>query len=32
MMAPSHELRQEINGHIREGRIHGPAMQADRLV
>ena len=31
VMAPSHELRQEINGHIRErlareGRIHGPAM------
>ena len=37
VMAPSHELRQEINGHIRErldreGRIHGPAMQAERLV
>ena len=37
VMAPSHELRQEINGHIRErldreGRIHGPAMQNERLV
>ena len=37
VMAPSHELRQAINGHIRErldreGRIHGPAMQAERLV
>ena len=37
VMAPSHELRQEINGHIRErlareGRIHGPAMQSERLV
>ena len=37
VMAPSHELRQQINGHIRErlareGRIHGPAMQAERLV
>ena len=36
-MAPSHELRQAINGHIRErlaqeGRIHGPAMHAERLV
>ena len=36
-MAPSHELRQEINGHIRErlareGRIHGPAMESERLV
>ena len=36
-MAPSHELRQEINGHIRErlareGRIHGPVMQSERLV
>ena len=37
VMAPSHALRQEINGHIRErldreGRIHGPAMQNERLV
>ena len=37
VMAPSHELRREINGHIRErlareGRIHGPAMQSERLV
>ena len=37
VMAPSHELRREINEHIRErlareGRIHGPAMQAERLV
>ena len=37
VMAPSHELRQQINGHIRErlareGRIHGPAMQGERLV
>ena len=37
VMAPSHELRREINGHIRErlareGRIHGPAMQTERLV
>ena len=37
VMAPSHELRREINGHIRdrlarEGRIHGPAMEAERLV
>ena len=37
VMAPSHALRQEINGHIRErlareGRIHGPAMSAERLV
>ena len=37
VMAPSHELRQAINGHIRErlareGRIHGPAIQAERLV
>ena len=37
VMAPSHALRQAINGHIRErlareGRIHGPAMQAERLV
>ena len=37
VMAPSHALRQEINGHIRvrlarEGRIHGPAMRSERLV
>ena len=37
VMAPSRELRQAINGHIRErlvrqGRIHGPAMQSERLV
>ena len=37
VMAPSHELRQEINGHIRErlareGRIHGPSMVSERLV
>ena len=37
VMAPSHELRREINGHIRErlardGRIHGPAFTGDRLV
>ena len=36
VMAPSHALRREINGHIRErlareGRIHGPAMAAERL-
>ncbi len=37
VMAPSHELRQQINGHIRErlareGRIHGPKMESERLV
>ena len=37
VMAPSHALRQGINGHIRErlareGRIHGPAMESERLV
>ena len=37
VMAPSHELRQAINGHIRErlareGRIRGPAMETERLV
>ena len=37
VMAPSHALRREINGHIRarlarEGRIHGPAMKSERLV
>ncbi|MCY4381658.1 MAG: AAA family ATPase, partial [Nitrospinae bacterium] len=37
VMAPSHELRQKINAHIRErlareGRIHGPAFRGERLV
>ncbi len=37
VMAPSHELRQQVNGHIRErlareGRIHGPTMVSERLV
>ena len=37
VMAPSHQLRQAINGHIRErlareGRIHGPTMESERLV
>ena len=37
VMAPSHELRQAFNGHIRErlargAPYHGPAMQAERLV
>ena len=37
VMAPSHALRQGINGHIRErlareGRLHGPAMESERLV
>ena len=37
VMAPSHELRRQINGHIRErlareGRLHGPAMASERLV
>ena len=37
VMAPSHELRQAINGHIRErlareGRINGPSMESERLV
>ncbi len=37
VMAPSHELRQAINGHIRErlareGRIHGPVLEGERLV
>ena len=37
VMAPSHKLRQEINGNIRErlareGRIHGPTMESERLV
>ena len=37
VMAPSHELRREINGHVRdrlarEGRIHGSTMESERLV
>ena len=37
VMAPSHELRQAINGHVRErlareGAIRGPAFQGERLV
>ena len=37
VMAPSHELRLGINGHIREqlareGRLHGPAMNGEKLV
>ena len=37
VMAPSHALRGEINGHIRarlarEGRLHGPALATERLV
>jgi len=37
VMAPSHELRVAVNGHIRErlareGGIHGPAFQGERLV
>ena len=37
VMAPSHELREGINAHIRErlareGRIAGPAMETERLV
>ncbi|MCY3701864.1 MAG: conjugative relaxase [Rhodospirillales bacterium] len=37
VMAPSHELRLRINGHIRdelarEGRLHGPAVGVERLV
>ena len=37
VMAPSHELRQQINGHVRarlarEGRIHGTALDSERLV
>ena len=37
VMAPSHELREGINAHIRErlareGRIDGPAMETERLV
>ena len=37
VMAPSHELRQAVNGHIRErlnreGGIHGPVFESERLV
>ena len=37
VMAPSHELRLGINGHIRdqlarEGRLHGPALASEKLV
>ena len=37
VMAPSHALRQQINGNIRErlareGRIHGPVLESERLV
>ena len=37
LMAPSHELRQAINGHVRDrlardSAIHGPALDAERLV
>ena len=37
LMAPSHELRRQINGHIRgrlarDGVIRGPALQSERLV
>ena len=37
VMAPSHELRQQINGHIRErlareGRLRGAPMESERLV
>ena len=37
LMAPSHALRQTVNGHIRErlardGVIHGPALGSERLV
>ena len=37
VIAPSHALRLQINGHIRaqlarEGRLHGPATQVERLV
>ena len=37
VMAPSHELRRRINGHIRdelarEGRLQGPAAELERLV
>ncbi len=37
VMAPSHELRQAINGHVRErlsreGAIHGPSFRSERLV
>ena len=37
LMAPSHALRRGINGHIRErlardGVIHGPVLESERLV
>ena len=37
VMAPIHPLREGINGHVRErlareGRIHGPALQSERMV
>ena len=37
LMAPSHAMRQTVNGHIRErlgreGVIHGPALEGERLV
>jgi len=37
LMAPSHALRQTVNGHIRErlardGVIHGPTLESERLV
>ena len=37
LMAPSHVMRQTVNGHIRErlareGVIHGPALEGERLV
>ncbi len=37
VMAPSHALRQQVNGHIRDrlardGRIHGPAVASERLI
>ena len=37
LMAPSHALRQTVNGHIRvrlarDGIIHGPALESERLV
>ena len=37
VMAPTHDLRRQINGHVRErlvreGRIRGPALQSEQLV
>ena len=37
VMVPGHELHEGINGHVRErlareGRIHGPALQSERLI